>query len=764
MDVEQPDVGLRVLGAPPAGPSRAGRGPGRRDRAGGCGPRGHLPSSDQLTGPTLGSPCCGAMTVARSGGDADRTRTPCACVIRCDAGRPAERDERSATGAHRYPPGVRGRARPGWRPPRRPWSAARASAATVVVEAGRRDAGELPRRRLRRGGRRARRPAGVGRRRPRGQRPRRRDRPARRRAPRWSACSAPAQNPELLDGARRARRHRARHRRRAAHLAGAVARRAQLDGQHRGLPRGDRGRAPLRALLHRPGHRRGQGAAGEGARRRAPAWPGSPRSARRRASAPIVRATDPRPEVAEQVALAGRRVPRRRRRAARRAPTATPGRPPRPTTARAAEIYAEQAADVDIVVTTALIPGRAAPRLLTADDVARDEAGQRRRRHGRRAGRQRRGQRSPTRSWSPSNGVTIIGYTDLAGPAARAGLAALRHQPRQPHEAADARRRTGSSCSTSTTSCSAAMTVSHGGEVTWPPPPVPVSRRARAGRRPPPPRRRGRSDAPRRRRGATALVGGRRRRCCSSRPRSRPPELATNLTVFVLAVVIGYYVIGKVHHALHTPLMSVTNAISGVIVVGALLQIGRHGAVVTVLACVAILLASINIVGGFAVTRRMLAHVHEGARAAMSPETAARRAYIVAALLFIMSLAGLSQARDRPLRRRLRHRRHGDRAGRDRRRWPRRRARRARPSRCSSSRWSSAAGDRAVAGARRRDDRHARADRAAAQLRRSRRGARRAGTATSRSRASARRRRRSPPELLGHPPRRGRASACSSAP
>ena len=86
-----------------------------------------------------------------------------------------------------------------------------------------------------------------------------------------------------------------------------------------------------------------------------------------------------------------------------------------------------------------------------------------------------------------------------------------------------------------------------------------------------------------------------------------PARLATNLTVFVLAVVIGYYVIGKVHHALHTPLMSVTNAISGVIVVGALLQVGRHGVVVTVVALLAILLASINVVGGFAVTRRMLA-------------------------------------------------------------------------------------------------------------------------------------------------------------
>lgn len=85
-----------------------------------------------------------------------------------------------------------------------------------------------------------------------------------------------------------------------------------------------------------------------------------------------------------------------------------------------------------------------------------------------------------------------------------------------------------------------------------------------------------------------------------------PAALTTHLTVFLLAIVIGYYVIRNVHHALHTPLMSVTNAISGIIVVGALLQIGQHNGGVTVVAFVAILVASINVFGGFAVTRRML--------------------------------------------------------------------------------------------------------------------------------------------------------------
>ena len=85
-----------------------------------------------------------------------------------------------------------------------------------------------------------------------------------------------------------------------------------------------------------------------------------------------------------------------------------------------------------------------------------------------------------------------------------------------------------------------------------------------------------------------------------------PPALLGHLTVFALAIVIGYYVIGHVHHALHTPLMSVTNAISGIIVTGALLQIGQDDPLITALAFAAILLASINVFGGFAVTRRML--------------------------------------------------------------------------------------------------------------------------------------------------------------
>jgi NAD(P) transhydrogenase subunit alpha len=90
-------------------------------------------------------------------------------------------------------------------------------------------------------------------------------------------------------------------------------------------------------------------------------------------------------------------------------------------------------------------------------------------------------------------------------------------------------------------------------------------------------------------------------------------DLRRHFTVLMLSVVIGYYVIGKVAHALHTPLMSVTNAISGVVVVGALLQINSEDDTVLVLSTIAVLLASINIFGGFAVTRRMLGMFSKGA-------------------------------------------------------------------------------------------------------------------------------------------------------
>jgi NAD(P) transhydrogenase subunit alpha len=80
-----------------------------------------------------------------------------------------------------------------------------------------------------------------------------------------------------------------------------------------------------------------------------------------------------------------------------------------------------------------------------------------------------------------------------------------------------------------------------------------------------------------------------------------------DLIIFVLAIFVGYYVVWSVTPALHTPLMAITNAISSVIVVGALIAVGAAAGVATLLGFIAVLLASVNIFGGFAVTRRMLA-------------------------------------------------------------------------------------------------------------------------------------------------------------
>ena len=149
------------------------------------------------------------------------------------------------------------------------------------------------------------------------------------------------------------------------------------------------------------------------------------------------------------------------------------------------------------------------------------------------------------------------------------------------------------------------ITVVRDGASTWPPPPVqvsaaPVQQTAAAASAPPPAKR---TMSPARRSGLVAAGIAVLFAVCAF----APPPLPQHFLVLMLSVVVGFYVIGKVHHALHTPLMSVTNAISGIIVVGAMVQITAPDLTVQILAAVAVLLASINIFGGFAVTQRMLA-------------------------------------------------------------------------------------------------------------------------------------------------------------
>ena len=126
-----------------------------------------------------------------------------------------------------------------------------------------------------------------------------------------------------------------------------------------------------------------------------------------------------------------------------------------------------------------------------------------------------------------------------------------------------------------------------------------------------------------------------------------PPALIGHLVVFALAIVIGYYVIGNVHHALHTPLMSVTNAISGIILVGALLQIGQPSLAVTLVATVGDPAGHHQRLRRFRGDPPHAGHVPTELTT-MTAQSAASAAYIVAALLFILALAGLSRHETAP--------------------------------------------------------------------------------------------------------------------
>jgi H+-translocating NAD(P) transhydrogenase subunit alpha len=320
----------------------------------------------------------------------------------------------------------------------------------------------------------------------------------------------------------------------------------------------------------------------------------------------IVRATDPRPEVADQVrSLGGEYLPVQAA-GVEVSATGYAREMSGEYTARAAALYAGQCPQADIIITTALIPGRPTPRLITAPMVASMRPGSVIVDMAAANGGNVEGT-VPGQAVVTDNQVTIIGYTDLAGrlPAQASQLYGTNlvnlmtlltpgQDGRLVLDFDDVVQRS--------------MTVVRDGELTWPPPPVPVSA------------------APAAAATASAAAGGpaaspvkkpvtaARRFTVAGAVAAvffvlaalSPPALQPHLTVFALAIVIGYYVIGHVHHALHTPLMSVTNAISGIIVVGALLEIGQGSIVVTVLSAAAILLASINIFGGFAVTRRML--------------------------------------------------------------------------------------------------------------------------------------------------------------
>ncbi len=314
----------------------------------------------------------------------------------------------------------------------------------------------------------------------------------------------------------------------------------------------------------------------------------------------IVRAFDVRPEVAEQVESMGAEFVT----VEMEQEVSSDGYAKEMTAeqeAATAAMYDEEARAADIVITTALIPGRPAPQLISAETVAAMRPGSvivdMAAANGGNVAATVTDERVVT-----DNGVTVLGYTDLAG-----RLAAQTSQLYGTNIVNLLKLQTPQKDGVLTLDMDdviqRGIAVTRDGDVMWPPPPVQVSAAPAAAQVPEPEPTQPRTAMTARGRLTVVAVVAVALFLLIA---ASPPQLQLNLTVFALAIVIGYYVIGHVHHALHTPLMSVTNAISGIIVVGALLQLGFENGAIIALAALATLLASINIFGGFAVTRRML--------------------------------------------------------------------------------------------------------------------------------------------------------------
>ena len=272
-----------------------------------------------------------------------------------------------------------------------------------------------------------------------------------------------------------------------------------------------------------------------------------------------------------------------------------------------ARVYAAESSKADIVITTALVRGRA-PITITADmvramrpgSVIVDLAA---------VGGGNCELTDPGRTVTTDNAVTIIGHTDLASrmPSHTSQLYGTNIvnllKLLTPEKDGLLRLDLDDVVQRS-------ITVTHDGEVLWPPPPVQVS----AERQPATPQKAPRTaptpqelaDREARQRQRRYALGGLAAIAIGLAITFSPPSLLGYFTVFLLAVFVGFYVISNVSHSLHTPLMAQTNAISGIILVGALLQLGGTDPVVLVLAFVAATVASINIFGGFGVAGRMI--------------------------------------------------------------------------------------------------------------------------------------------------------------
>ena len=274
---------------------------------------------------------------------------------------------------------------------------------------------------------------------------------------------------------------------------------------------------------------------------------------------------------------------------------------------RALALYAEQAKEVDIIITTALIPGKPAPRLITKEMVESMKPGSvivdLAAATGGNCELSKAGEVVVT-----DNQVKIIGYTDLPS--------------RLPTQSSQlygtnlvnllkllCKNKDGQIDINFEDVVLRGVTVVREGEITWPAPPIQVSAQPQQTKAASAVKKEDKKPTdPRKKYGIMAAVGILFLWLTSI----APAAFLSHLTVFVLACVVGYYVVWNVSHALHTPLMAVTNAISGIIIVGALLQISQGKVFISVLAFIAILVASINIFGGFRVTQRMLSMFRKG--------------------------------------------------------------------------------------------------------------------------------------------------------
>jgi NAD(P) transhydrogenase subunit alpha len=327
----------------------------------------------------------------------------------------------------------------------------------------------------------------------------------------------------------------------------------------------------------------------------------------------ITYAFDVRPEVAEQIKSMGAEFVfldfnEQQQDGAASGGYASPSSPE--FRAKQLQKFRELAPTIDIVITTALIPGRDAPKLWLAEmvglmrpgSVIIDLAAER----GGNCDLTIADQRIVS-----ANGVVVIGYTDF--PSRMATQSSALYATNIRHMVADLTPgKDGKIVHNMTDDVIRGATVAFAGTVTFPPPPPKV--RAIAAQKP--------QEKPR------ELTATQRRAQEAERFRATtrlqvgllvfgalftllvgayaPPVFMSHFIVFALACFVGFQVIWGVSHALHTPLMSVTNAISGIIIIGALLQISAGGRLVTSLAAVSVAIATINIVGGFMVTRRML--------------------------------------------------------------------------------------------------------------------------------------------------------------